>query len=358
MSLAKAQSAIITRYDAADFGLTTFYPGVNYDPAARTAHCRIWFIPVGNDAGSLGRGGIDRISGIAQFDLMYPDGNGVGEALEMADNIAARFLRGYSQDYSGTDVVFTGGTVLSPRNENGWLRVPVSVGWYVNQSRVNYSLPGVYPLDADSTEVTGIGFLAMTLTEDDQKALIAMTGAPGANRQAVAFAAGAASGTSATVGFDTGKKAIEWSPVLPASVGGGSATAAWDLELTASTVAFSTMAQVKFTQLANGTKTGKVYLGASLVYSATLGSFPSRVGVALDANTSTARVYFDDSELTLTPSTFTPAEAILLIAVYEKTASPAGDAGKFVGAQLYTQADTYTGTTYPAGTTDIAGNNL
>ena len=135
MSLAAIQSAIVERYKDGAFALTTFWPGVNYEPTANTPHARVWFLPAGNDAASLGGAGLDRISGIAQIDLLYPEGKGIGAALEKADAVAAIFERGQSQIYSTTTVVFTGATVLQPRNEAGWLRVPVSVLWYSHQPR-------------------------------------------------------------------------------------------------------------------------------------------------------------------------------------------------------------------------------
>lgn len=216
----------------------------------------------------------------------------------------------------------------------------------------------VYPLNADSIEVVAAGFLPMTLSGSDQTATIVIDGAPASNLQYVAFAAGALTGMSDVIAFDSGAKAIEWGPTMPASAGGGAATAAWQLEMNIAAVAFATIVQVKFEQLANGTKSVVVYVGATLAYSDTPASFPSRVGVALDADTSTARVYFDDAILTLSSSTYTPVEAIATIAVYEKTACPAGDSGKVVGATLYTAAADMTGTTYPSGTTDIGGNAL
>lgn len=218
------------------------------------------------------------------------------------------------------------------------------------------AVSALYPLDAGSAEVISLGFLPMTLTDSDQTATLALTGG-GSNRQAVAFAAGAATGTSDTIAFNAGAKAIEWAPIMPASVGGGAATAAWQLEMNIATVAFATMLQVKLSQLADGTKTTTIYVGASLAYTSSA-AFPTRIGVALDSATSTARVYFDDSILTLSSSAYTPAVAIVNIAVYEKIACPAGDAAKLVGATLYTEAATLTGTTYPVGTTDIGGNAI
>lgn len=213
----------------------------------------------------------------------------------------------------------------------------------------------VYPLDAESAEVISAGFLPMTLTNANQTARATMDGAPVSNLQSIAFAAGALTAASETIAFNAGAKAIEWGPIMPASVGGGAATAAWQLEMNLATVAFSNIVQVKLEQNADGSKVVNVSVGATLAYSDAPASFPTRVGVALDSATSTARVYFDDSILSLSASTYTPAAAIATIAVYEKTASPAGDSGKLVGATIYTEAADLTGTTYPAGTTDIGG---
>lgn len=218
-------------------------------------------------------------------------------------------------------------------------------------------VPAVYPLDAGTVEVTAAGFLPMTLSGSDQTATLALAGG-GSNRQGVAFAAGALTGVSETIAFDTGAKAIEWAPIMPASVGGGAATAAWQLELNIATVAFANMVQVKCEQFADGTKLTRIYLGAGGAVYTSASAFPARIGVALDSATSTARVYFDDAILTLSASAYTPAIAIATIAVYEKTACPAGDAGKLVGGTLYTLAADLTGTTYESGTTDIGGNAL
>lgn len=215
-------------------------------------------------------------------------------------------------------------------------------------------LPTTYPLDAGSAEVISLGFLPMTLSGGDQTAKLALAGG-GSNRQANAFAAGAATGTSDTIAFNAGAKAIEWAPIMPASVGGGAFTAAWQLELTIMTQAFATICQVKLQQNADGTKQTSVNLLSGSVYSDT-SAFPTRIGVALDSSTSTVRVYFDDAILTLSSSAYTPAVAIAAITVYEKTACPAGDAAKLVGATLYTLNTDMTGTTYETGTTDIGGN--
>lgn len=229
--------------------------------------------------------------------------------------------------------------------------------WVVLYRRVRKSPFGAeYPLDAGSVEVAAAGFRTLTLTNADQTAMYTIGGAPSGNLQAIAFSAGALTAAGQTIDFSDGAKAVEWEPVMPASAGGGSASPAWQLELSLATVAFSNIIQIKLEQLADGAKATNVYIdGGGSVY-ASSAAFPTRIGIALDSATSTARVYFDDAILTLSSSTYTPAQAIAAIAVYEKTACPAGDAGKVTGATLYTESSTFTGTTYPPGTTDIGGN--
>lgn len=218
------------------------------------------------------------------------------------------------------------------------------------------SVSCAYALNADSTEVAAVGFLPMTLSESDQKALFALAGG-GSNRQAIAFATGAAGGTSVTIDLSTGTKAIEWAPAMPASAGGGAAVAAFQLEMNLTTQAFSNIAQVKFETKANAAKSVQVYIGASLAYSSTPASYPARIGIAFDSATETAYVAFDDVPV-VSAHAYTPDDAIATIAVYEKTACPAGDAAKTVGAQLFTRVDTYECAAHPEGSTDACGNSI
>lgn len=135
MKWADVYSALTTKYQSGNFQLPVMWPNKDSSPAAGTAHARIWFIPANNDAGSLGGTGLDRLSGIMQIDLMYPTDTGIGYSMAMADDIAAIFQRGDSQVYNTTCVVFTGTTINGPRNEDGWLRTVISIGWYSHVAR-------------------------------------------------------------------------------------------------------------------------------------------------------------------------------------------------------------------------------
>ena len=82
---------------------------------------------------------------------------------------------------------------------------------------------------------------------------------------------------------------------------------------------------------------------------------PSRIGVVIDGDSNTASVYFDDVALPLSSSALTGGSWFVAIAVYEQTACPAGDAAKNVGAQVFTNAQGFTGT-YSDSVSDPCGN--
>ena len=135
MKWADIYSAIVTHYQAQNFDFPTYWPNKDGNPEPGQYHARVWFIPANNDAGSLGGTGVDRLSGILQIDLMCPTNIGIGHGMGYADDVATAFQRGDSETYNGTCVVFTGTSINGPRNEDGWLRTVISVGWYAHVAR-------------------------------------------------------------------------------------------------------------------------------------------------------------------------------------------------------------------------------
>lgn len=265
-------------------------------------------------------------------------------------------------DTVGVAVSMKEGVVGGTRIENGD-RVYVIDGSYEPAlgDKLLFADPivsALYPLGADSTEVTGVGFLPMTLSQANQKALFALAGAPGAQRKALAIPIGATTGASAKMDFTSGAKVIEWAPTIPASVGGGAASEAYSVRMFLMASLVSQKVTILLSRLADGTNAVDVSLDGLSVYTSTPASFPARIGVLIDADASTASVYFDDVALSLSSDALTGGEWFAALAVYEQTACPAGDAAKLVGAQLYTEAATLTGTTYPDGATDFAGNEI
>lgn len=214
-----------------------------------------------------------------------------------------------------------------------------------------------YPLNASPSEVAQVGYSPLALSGDDQTCTYTIYGAPAQNVQALAFASGATLGTSATLNLTTGQKVLQFATTIPATVGGGSGTDAYQVEHTLTTTSFSTVAQVKFQLDANGDKYVDVYLGATLVFSDTPASFPAVIDMRFDCDASTAAFAFDGVDISLSSSAFTPANALGVVAVYEKTDSPSGDSGEQIVVALRTKAADITGT-QPAGYTDACGNAI
>lgn len=131
----KVRAAIAQRWAAGAYGLTTFYPGKDYEPTAGTKHARIFVLFNPFDGVACGGTGYDRATGIAQVDLMYPTNEGDGTAMAKADEIAADFQRGQSETYSSQAVRFTGASVGGSETIDGWLRVIVTIGWMADYNR-------------------------------------------------------------------------------------------------------------------------------------------------------------------------------------------------------------------------------
>lgn len=238
----------------------------------------------------------------------------------------------------------------------GLYRLTFQSDWFVSRL-----LPPVigcaYPLDASPSEVAQVGYSPLALSGGDQTCTYTIDGAPAQNVQALAFAANATLGTSATLNITTGQKVVQFVTTMPATVGGGSGTAAYQVEHTIATTAFSTIAQVKFQLDANGDKYVEAYLGATLVFSDMPASFPSVIDMRFDCDAGTAAFAFDGVAQSLSSNTFTPAQALPIVAIYEKTDSPSGDAGEQIIVSLRTNAADITGT-QPAGYTDACGNAI
>jgi hypothetical protein len=135
MKWADIQSAIRQRWIDGNF-LTTIYSGRGGEPTAGTPYAAFWFMPSVTTPSTTGPSGRDLAEGIVQINLMYPTDEGAGEALEMADSIAAHFQAGTRLEYNGQDVIIRGASISPPMVEGGWMMLPVSVNWssYVTRS--------------------------------------------------------------------------------------------------------------------------------------------------------------------------------------------------------------------------------
>lgn len=135
MILADVRNAIVARWIAGAFGLTTFYQGKSWEPIAGTRHARLFVLPAPTDGVALGNTGYDRLSGIAQVDLMYPPNQGDATILAKADAVAAYFQRGQSQTSGSASVQFRGTSIGQTADVDGWLRCIVTINWFADYNR-------------------------------------------------------------------------------------------------------------------------------------------------------------------------------------------------------------------------------
>ena len=136
MRFADIQSALFASWVAGNYGLTTYYPNRDYNPATGDDHARLFVLWAGSDAATLGDDGINEVTGIFQIDLMFRTGRGDGEALEKIDEICADYTSGTRLTYDGQQVVIWGATPTTLSTENGWLRSVLTINFsaYVRRS--------------------------------------------------------------------------------------------------------------------------------------------------------------------------------------------------------------------------------
>ncbi len=129
MRFADIQSALFASWVAGNYGLTTYYPNRDYNPAAGDDHARLFVLWAGSDAATLGDDGTNEVTGIFQIDLMCRTGRGDGEALEKIDEICADYTSGTRLTYDGQQVVIWGATPTTLSTENGWLRSVLTINF-------------------------------------------------------------------------------------------------------------------------------------------------------------------------------------------------------------------------------------
>jgi hypothetical protein len=129
MRFADIQSALFASWATGAYGLTTYYPNRDYNPAAGDDHARLFVLWGGSDAATMGSDGTNEVTGIFQIDLMFRTGRGDGEALEMIDTICADYISGTRLNYNSQQVVIWGATPTTLATENGWLRSVLTINF-------------------------------------------------------------------------------------------------------------------------------------------------------------------------------------------------------------------------------------
>ena len=171
MKWAEINSALRSRWIDGEF-LPTIYATTEGIPEGGQPYARFWFMPSVTAPETAGMSGYDLAEGFAQIDLMYPVGEGAGDALGMAGQVARHFRAGVRLVYEGQDVIIRGTSVAPPMNDDGWLMVPVTVNWSAFMTRADDAPPapvctitltdsiattaGAYPLTIDGQTVSYI----------------------------------------------------------------------------------------------------------------------------------------------------------------------------------------------------------
>jgi hypothetical protein len=139
MSEININAALITAAAAALSSLSISniaYEGRDFTPpAANTKWAAVFNLPASSPPSSLGEGGQDEHLGILQIDLNYPLNGGTQPHLAAADSIGTAFKAGTRFTYMGQCVLVRSCERGRIRNEDGWLRLSISITWVALTTR-------------------------------------------------------------------------------------------------------------------------------------------------------------------------------------------------------------------------------
>lgn len=129
MTIKRVRAAIEARVKtwAAANSLHVAWQGVGFKPTVGTTYIRLALIP-GETGNPIMGTGHRRLTGVAQIDVVAPDGVGMGPAEALAESLCAEFKRGVTLTNGGLQIIMdTSPTIARPLIENGWLWLPVWV---------------------------------------------------------------------------------------------------------------------------------------------------------------------------------------------------------------------------------------
>lgn len=137
MSQQKVEQALLTAYRAGNWfsDSETQFENRTFTPPNAARWAAVWFLPTQPVVATLGDGGDDRLDGIFQIDLYYPQNKGSGTAGAMADTIRNAFTAGHRLVYQGQEVVIVNCGRSQGRIENNCFKIVVSVSFYAYLTR-------------------------------------------------------------------------------------------------------------------------------------------------------------------------------------------------------------------------------
>lgn len=125
----KIDTALITAFDDASFGLDYAVENRAFDRVPGTAHAEIYILHAQPFPVTLGDGGEDLIAGTMQVNLNYPVGEGAGAANQKATEIRDVFKAGYRPSYSGQEVFIVSTGRGPSRNIDSYYQVIVNINF-------------------------------------------------------------------------------------------------------------------------------------------------------------------------------------------------------------------------------------
>ena len=107
------------------------YEGFAYEPVIGTPFCVCQILPIYSRPATLGPAHLVWHRGTFELALVYPSGRGTGTAEAMADTIKAAFTADVTATQNNVTVRFRHAERRPIIVDTPWIRVPVSIAWYL-----------------------------------------------------------------------------------------------------------------------------------------------------------------------------------------------------------------------------------
>ena len=137
MSL-KIRAALVSRITQAPALITAdrvAYENVKFTAPAQGAWLEFSFMPSGSQPATLGSGGRDQDSGIAQILVCEPAGAGNGASLDFSTKVKARFFAGQVLSYQGQSVTIDHIDAAPSYSTATAYKTPISIYWKAKTTR-------------------------------------------------------------------------------------------------------------------------------------------------------------------------------------------------------------------------------
>lgn len=115
------EQAFISDFIAQAFGLPIAHENADYEPTPGTPYVELRMFP--NDARAADLATTNRTTGLMQFTLFYPEGEGAIPAKLKRQDVFDAYPVGRVLTYSGQRVTITGQSPFNAYPQDGWFKV-------------------------------------------------------------------------------------------------------------------------------------------------------------------------------------------------------------------------------------------